>query len=523
MLTRQMLRTVVLVLAVFAVLVVVHHRSSGDQLDLLFLVQSRIMNGFVEEPDAKKITESAAEAMVQSLGDPYSVYITPEQRKQFDESLRGQFSGIGAVLSMEEDQLTIQTPMPDSPALKAGIKPGDVIVEVDGQPTKGWDITKAVEHIKGEDGTIVELTIRRGEVETFKIKVPRGKVVITSLRGLVREQDGQWRWTIGPDNAIAYMRLEHFWSGSTKELYEALTQVLDSDVKGIILDLRGNPGGQLGVAVEIASMFLPEDALVVTTRGRTSGEHEYRAFGKIQMGTSGDIAKAEYEKDERLLTLPMVVLIDNDSASASEILSGALSDNGRAFLVGTRTFGKGSVQDVIDLGMGKGILKLTSAYFYIPSGRKLHKVEGATQWGVDPSNGGFVPMTREKKRKHRESFSDAAILGSLTPVTWPESIEATWVAEQMHDPQLAAGMRALTGWWEEGGWPRVGGDAPKDGQVYDELTQLQNQQHDLEEMLKTVKKKIDQLQQLEQKFQSETSHEDQNQQNHEREVETVQP
>jgi carboxyl-terminal processing protease len=304
--------------------------------------------------------------------DDFTSVVWPADSDDFDKVMVGGFHGVGIQLGVDEvtNRLQVVTPLEDSPALEAGIQPGDLIDEVDGKTTKGWSTDDAVRNITGPAGTKVLLTMfRPGSGERLNFELTRRRIQLRTVRGLERKpntSDG-WNYMLDPGAGIGYIRLTGFNPDSQNELNEALETAREQGMKALILDLRYNPGGLLEVAISTVSTFL-KTGRVVETRGRTEERQ--------QLDVLGSAAFAD---------LPLVVLVNDASASASEILAGALQDQNRAVVVGERTFGKGSVQRVLPLGARtKARLKLTTALYYLPSGRSPHKLPEAENWGVDP-------------------------------------------------------------------------------------------------------------------------------------------
>ncbi len=302
--------------------------------------------------------------------DDFTSVVWPSESNEFDKQMMGNFFGVGIQLGVdtETERLKVVTPLENSPALRAGIQPGDLIFEVDGVSTVDWSTDDAVREITGAEGTIVELTIFRpstGEKLTFPLR--RSRIQLTTVRGVNRLPDNpeQWNYLLDERDGIAYIRLTGFNQETQEELDRALREAKRGGMRGLILDLRHNPGGLLEVAVSTVSTFLA-DGDVVSTMGRAERRQRLEVSGR-----------AEYSD------LPLIVLINEGSASASEILAGALQDHNRAVVLGERSFGKGSVQRVLPLP-NDARLKLTTALYYLPSGRTPHREVDAETWGVQP-------------------------------------------------------------------------------------------------------------------------------------------
>jgi carboxyl-terminal processing protease len=409
------------------------------QLDLLLEVRHELVSSYVDEPDEMQMIEAAVEGMVESLRDPYTVFVPNKYLEQFEDRLTGSFSGIGAEIDVQDGLPRIVTPLEDSPAWKAGIAAGDMILAVDGEPTQGVNLMDIIKQIKGEAGTDVVLKVRRVTGAELDIAITRAQINVQTVRGARRKADQSYDFMLDPESKIGYVRLSQFTEPTADDLRSALDSLNEQGARGLILDLRFDPGGLLSTAVKVSDMFLTEGKRIVSTNGRAWPE---------QVFDSSD--------DTVMPDLPMVVLANERSASASEVVTGALSDNGRALFVGTRTFGKGSVQQVRGLDSGLGALKMTGAYYYLPSGRNIHKKPDAEVWGVDPDEGAYVPMTFEQyeqmilARREADTVRKDNGHGLDSPVT-PEYVET-----EMKDPQLAAGLRAVLGKLESGDWPTVG-------------------------------------------------------------------
>jgi carboxyl-terminal processing protease len=306
-----------------------------------------------------------ADGMTEQL-DRYTQLIWPDEAAEFKKHTMGSFFGVGIQIQMENDTLKVISPMEDAPAYRAGIQAGDYIVKIDGESAIGMDIDEAVRKITGPKGTKVVLTIKRPGREPFDKVLVREEVRVQTVKGWQRTDGAKWDWMIDEPNKIGYLRVTNFNEDTIDDLRAALKELAAKGVRGVILDLRYDPGGLLNQAIWMADEFV-RDGKIVTTRGRQQLE---RSEGRSS-------AKGNY------MDGPLVVLVNDVSASASEIVAGALKDLGRATIVGKRTFGKGVVQTLHNLRPDT-ILKVTTAYYYLPSGRCLHRTEGAKQWGVEP-------------------------------------------------------------------------------------------------------------------------------------------
>lgn len=295
-----------------------------------------------EKVNDKKLFYGALKGMVAAVGDPYTVFMEPKTAQEFSDDLAGTFEGIGAEIGIKKDILTIIAPLPDMPAAKAGVKAGDLVLAIDKQSTMGISIDEAVNKLRGPKNTDVTITIsRKGMEGTKDIVITRGKIIVKSVRTSVKE-----------DN-IFVIKITSF-NEDTYDLFgEAEKKALSSNAKGIILDLRNNPGGFLNTAIEISSEWI-EDGVVVEEKFGNGETNPHLARGRA-----------------RLKDIPTVVLVNQGSASASEIVSGALQDYKKAIIVGMQTFGKGSVQTLTDLGDGSSV-KITVAKWLTPNGRSIN-------------------------------------------------------------------------------------------------------------------------------------------------------
>ncbi|QDU76574.1 Carboxy-terminal processing protease CtpB precursor [Bremerella volcania] len=342
----------------------------------------QVDRNYVNDVDRRALMEAAIRGVISKL-DPYSNYIAPEDLERFKTGVESEFGGIGIQVSTRDGQLVVTSPLFGTPAYEAGIIAGDRITHIEGEETKGLSIDDAIKRLKGPIGTEVTMTVYHPSTFTSeKVSVRREMVQIETVLGDERLEGGNWDYMFDHADKIGYVRVSAFSRHTADDLHQAITRLLDDGMKGLVLDLRSNPGGLLTSAVEICDMFI-EEGKIVSTEGRNSPKRVWTA-----------------EKDGTLPNFPMVILIDHYSASASEILSACLQDHGRATIVGERSWGKGSVQNIIELEEGKSALKLTTAGYQRPSGEKIHRFEGDTEsdkWGVSPDDGMDVKMSREQK------------------------------------------------------------------------------------------------------------------------------
>jgi carboxyl-terminal processing protease len=285
---------------------------------------------------------------------------------------------------LDDGRFEVVTPIDASPAAQAGVQAGDIVERVDGREVRGLSLTELTGLIRGPAGSRVTLTLLRGGSDRVELSMPRAEYIVPTVKGFDRTADNNWNYFISRDPNVGYCRITQFTDDTLKSFQAALQQMLDGGMNGLVIDLRNNPGGRLEAAIAIADLFLEEGA-IVTTKGRNRPE---------------SVARASAE-DGVLPRFPVVVLLDETSASASEVLAGALADHGRATVVGMRSFGKGSVQEIVRLAGGGGELKITTAYYYLPSGRLVHRRKDAQDWGVDPHL--RIPVEESAKAAVREA------------------------------------------------------------------------------------------------------------------------
>lgn len=335
------------------------------------LIQHYIAVDELKTPD---MVFGAVSGMVNAVGDPYTTFMTPKENNDFHQSLQGKLEGIGAELTMRDGMIVVVAPLKESPAAKAGLEPEDIIIEVDGVDIIGETVHQVVQRIRGPSGTNVTLTvIRTKEVEPLSITITRAKITIPSMEYEVLQT---------ASGSVGHIQLNQFGDGSTPEIRDALRDLRSKGVDGIVFDLRFNGGGYLEGAVEISSMFLKQGK-VVTVRHRGGEPTNHYVSGRP---SDPDV--------------PLAVLINEGSASASEILAGALQDAGRAKIIGKQSFGKGTVQEVFDLP-GNASVRITTAKWLTPSGRDLGKEGVAPDIEID--------RTREQIQQGIDPQLDAAI------------------------------------------------------------------------------------------------------------------
>jgi len=384
--------------------------SIYSELELFTNALNLIRDNYVEDVDTKELIYGAIEGMVSSL-DVHSAFYRPEDYNEFMEDTKGSFGGLGIEISTVDGILTIIAPIEDTPAWEAGLKAGDKILFIEGESTEGMTAVDAVKVLRGPKGTQVTITVlSEGETTTRDVTITRDIIEIHSVKYEVYE-----------DN-IVYIRITTFQERTTTDLRDALDVVTDEtngDITGIILDLRNDPGGLLSRSVDVSDMFLSEGT-IVSIKGKEPSSNA--VFSAHREGTIADI--------------PMVVLVNGGSASASEIVAGALKDNGRAILIGTTTFGKGSVQTIIRMKDGSG-LRITTALYYTPSGASIHDI------GIDPDIEVTFPDPEEVAETGDEAADETVPEDEVVDETASEEEAAD---EEMVDVQLEKAKEVIAHW-----------------------------------------------------------------------------
>ncbi|MEM1446386.1 MAG: S41 family peptidase [Planctomycetota bacterium] len=493
---RNRLAAYLAIVAVMAVLLVTLKPTwarSGDalqQIELFVHLRWDLLQNYVEDPDDQAMIEGAVRGMIETLNDPYTVYLSADEFDDFNKHVSGSFSGIGAEVNInaEQNRLEIISPLEDSPAYNAGVMAGDIVLTIDGTDTEGMKLTEAVQQLTGPEGTDVTIRVRHIDGEERDIKITRARIQVHTVRGFVRDADQNYSYWLDPERKIGYVRLTQFNQDSSRELREVFSDLVDQGMRGLIFDLRFNPGGLLDAAEEISDMFLPGGKTIVSVRGRSVPDQVYTSTDNLVVP----------------LDVPVVVLANENSASASEIVAGALSENDRAVFVGTRTFGKGSVQQLKQFEKRElGALKLTNAYYYLPSGRNIHRrpingdeglievekpvtetrpvldddgnpvlgedgeplteefettktIQMDKPWGVDPTEGQYVPMTVDEIRAMIEARRQRDVVRERDGSQAAETVTVELLRETYEDKQLAAALEAMNGQLAAGQWPQVG-------------------------------------------------------------------
>lgn len=392
-----------------------------DDLRLFAEIFGRIKSDYVEPVDDKVLLESAIRGMVSGL-DPHSSYLDTDEFKDLQVGTKGEFGGLGIEVGMEDGFVKVIAPIDDTPAQRAGIMSGDLIVRLDDTPVKGLTLNEAVKLMRGKPGTTISLTIvREGEEKPIKIDVVRDVIKVTSVKSRLLEAQ------------FAYIRISQFQSHTTEDMLRAIKKLsgeADGELKGLILDLRNNPGGVLNAAVSVSDAFLVS-GLIVYTEGRED-ESELRF---------------EAAPDDVMAGAPIVVLVNEGSASASEIVAGALQDHNRAVIMGKQTFGKGSVQTIIPIN-NKSAIKLTTARYFTPSGRSIQaagimpdiKLEDVKVSEAEAER--VKPLKEANLSRHLENGSEPSELKDPAREGQADKEDAPLVAK---DYQLGEALNLLKG------------------------------------------------------------------------------
>lgn len=390
--------------------------SAYSELRTFSEVLSLVEENYVNKVDAKKLIRGAIRGMLRTL-DPHTTYLNPEYFKEMQVETTGRFGGLGIEISIRDGVLTVVTPIEDTPAHEAGVQAGDQIILIEEEPTKDLPLQEVVKKLRGKPGTKVKITVRReGEEKLLPFTITREIIRIKSVRSRMLPGD------------IAYIRVRSFQNGTGREVKDALSSLEDEGARALVLDLRNNPGGLLSQAVSVSDIFLKAGSLIVYTKGRmTDQEHRFTSTREAPGGK-----------------IPMAVLVNAGSASASEIVAGALQDLGRAKLIGVKTFGKGSVQTVVPLSDGSG-LRLTTALYFTPKGRRIQgegiepdivseagRSAAAMRAMREKDLPGHLPGESEKKGEQKEDAPGGAQAG-----------QAQTPDEEQKDAQLDRAVKYL--------------------------------------------------------------------------------
>lgn len=382
----------------------------------------------------------ASQYMDGALGelDQFSSMIWPYDLEEFRSSTEGAFTGVGIQIELDPktSYLKVVSPIEDSPSYRAGIKAGSLITHINGESVKKFLLNQAVKRIKGPTGTRVTLTIQSPDGVTKDYILRRDVIKVASIKGWKRVNGGGWDWMIDPVQRVGYLRLSQFTKTSGDELDDALKQLQAQGARGVIMDLRGDPGGLLTTAIEVADKFIPTGTIVSTRADRETPQSP---------------SETQADPDTKKVSVPLIVLVNQMSASASEIVSGALKDHHRAIVVGERSYGKGSVQMLFRVAGRNAMLKLTTHHYYLPSGRCLHREETSTEWGVDPDYA--IELTPSQNRAIYNARQEMDVLhygaddetaanagAAKAPTTSPAKKPVNLLEA---DPQLAAAIMLM--------------------------------------------------------------------------------
>jgi carboxyl-terminal processing protease len=428
------LRNTLTIIVVAIVSLICYERAPRNRFaSIISHAMKLVEDNYIEEVPERELFENAMRGMVNEL-DQYSDYIGPEHFQQFRQAIDQEFVGIGVVVEgpPDADRLRVLNPIYDSPAYRAGVRAGDLILEIDDRPTSKMKLNEAVEKMKGPPGTRVTLVIQHpvAGAKPLRLEITRELIRTKSVLGDRMQTDGRWSYYLETDPRVGYIRITTFGEYTASELREVLP-FADHPIDALILDLRGNVGGLLDAAVETCDMFIDEGT-IVSTRGRRSEED--MTF----------TAKPENTLFNR--TTPMIVLVDRYSASASEIVAACLQDHQRALVAGQRTWGKGTVQNVIPLEHDTSALKLTTASYWRPNGTNIHRAEDAGEndvWGVRPAPELEVTLTDQQYQALYEQRSARDILseegGAKVSATPLDDLQLQRAVEYLkHGPEAPA-------------------------------------------------------------------------------------
>lgn len=405
------------------------YKSFADAVD-------QVERNYVKGVNRRELFEAAIRGMMSKL-DPHSNYISPEDIDRFKTSVESQFGGIGIQITIEGGQLKVLSPLVGTPAYKAGVQAGDRILEIDSKSTEAiTNLEDAVTKLKGEAGTSVKLTVlHAGSRTPEKLEITREIVHVETVLGDRRKNDDRWDYMLDSEKKIGYIRITGFSRDTARDVEEAVKDLEAQKLRGLIIDLRFNPGGLLTSAIEISDLFVA-DGKIVSTAGRNSPERVWEAR---KPGTHEGF--------------PIAVLVNRYSASASEIVSACLQDHKRAVIVGERTYGKGSVQNVVELENGKSAMKLTTAGYLRPSGKNIDKEvakeQGSKEWGVSPDEGYEVRLNDGEmlrlanERRQRDIVHVHNKSPEEKPAETPE--KTTENEKERSDPQLKKALEYLAG------------------------------------------------------------------------------
>lgn len=393
-------------------------QPDASDLQSLAAIRELILKQYARPADSKSLAEGAIRGMLESLQDPYSSYLPAEALTQFSPTL----VGVGLQLKLDGDRVLVTEVFPNSPGQKAGVAAKDVILQVDGKAVH--DPMEAAKAIRGEAGTAVKLLVRHADGNEAELSATRGTIELPSMQGLYFNKAGAWEHWLDAEKKIAYVRLAQFSGRTAGQLKGLLERLAGEGLKGLVIDLRRCPGGMLSDAADTVKLFL--------NKGQIASIRNRDQIEQWSLSADGSATWSD---------LPLVVVVDETTSSAGEVVAGALKDNGRAKVVGTRTYGKGSIQSIIPLAEKGPALKLTTAFLHLPEGRPLARTKDGAGWGVDPPDGYFVPLTAEQRTRLHEIWQQGATLGDAAP---DQPLTPAVLESKYSDPQLAAAVQTLT-------------------------------------------------------------------------------
>lgn len=397
-------------------------KEQEEYYDLLMVFADtldQVERNYVEKVDRRELLEAAIEGVLRRL-DPHSNYIAPDEFDGFKVEVENQFGGIGIQIGIHQNQIIVISPLVGTPAYRAGVQAGDIILAIDGKPTKNLSLLEATKLMKGRAGTGLTLTIFHPTVgATEDVNLTREIVKVQTVLGDRRKSDDAWDYMYDRPHKIGYLRINAFSRDTAADLRGALAGLKQDGVRGIVLDLRNNPGGLLRAAIEVSDAFLSEGT-IVSTEGRNIRSQTWEAA-----------AENTFDND-----VQMVVLVNQFSASASEIVAAALQDHGRAIVVGTQTYGKASVQNFVELENGRSAIKLTTGSYRRPSGKPIHHFPDAKEWGVLPNDGFEVILSNWQRGRlaQQRRMRDVVAIKSVDGVESPA---------KMQDPQMDRAIEHL--------------------------------------------------------------------------------
>lgn len=400
-------------------------REKKEEYELLQLFADtldQVERNYVQDIDRRELMEAAIRGMLSKL-DPYSNFIPPKELDRFRSNVENEFGGIGITVSSESGPLTISSPLYGTPAYRAGLRGGDRITHIEGESTQDISIDEAIRRMKGKLGTSLKITVvHAGTDKEEVVELKRELIRVDTVLGDHRNADDRWNFFFDEEQKLGYIRISSFSRHTADDLRQALGDLTRQGMRGLVLDLRFNPGGLLTSAIEVSDLFVAKGR-IVSTAGRNSKE---KIWDAKQEGTFEGF--------------PMVVLVNRYSASASEIVAACLQDHGRAAIVGQRTWGKGSVQNIIELEAGKSALKLTTAGYVRPNGKNIHREAGAKEsdeWGVSPNPELEIVLTEDESTTYLRLRRRRDAIVAPTASSKAESLEPTV------DRQLQKGLDYL--------------------------------------------------------------------------------